>query len=836
MSTLTRAYACDNEQRRAALSSHPTLTGIDFLEVSADQQELSLHFVPAAAGVTKTVVPPDLTADNVEITGGERITGIRVVGPPTEQPGGVLLVRVEDDDDATNGVGDFSPYTLRLVGVPDLDPLFAQVTFSFKAGCPTEFDCKPEIICPPELHPEPEIDYLAKDYSSFRRLIFDRMAAITPGWTERNAADLQVALVELLAYVGDHLSYQQDAVATEAYLGTAKRRVSVRRHARLVDYPMHDGSNARVWAQVQVSADDVKLPPGTQLLTHVGDQPPRLAEDSPELHRALSAGTEVFETLHEATLFEAHNELKFYTWGNRECCLPEGATQATLKGSITSLRVGDYLILEEVVGSRTGEPEDADPAHRHVVRLTSVNSAATDPLGGRFLETPTDIAVQVTEIEWAHEDTLPFSLCISAQGRDSYLEDVSVARGNIVLADHGRTVPEEEIEAVPEGTSMVRVRRNGHKGDEPASIFARFRPRLRQAPLTQAAPYVDKLPLAPNSQQERIAPAAGAMRWTTRDPLPAISLLDGATNTRWFPQRDLLGSDPFANEFVTEVEADGRAYLRFGDDRFGMRPAPDTAFAARYRVGNGARGNVGARALGHIVSNDDGIVSVSNPMPARGGLEPESIEHVRQSAPSAFRTQERAVTPEDYARVVERHPQVQRAAATVRWTGSWRTIFVTVDRLGGLEVDAGFKEEMRPYLDRFRMAGHDVEIDGPRFVNLEIEMLVCVESEYFRADVKSVLLEVFSDRAFPDGRRGVFYPDNFTFGQPVYLSPLYAAAQAVEGVASVEITKLQRLGSESRQALDDGFLSVGRLEVARLDNDPNFPERGIFRLTVEGGK
>ena len=98
---------------------------------------------------------------------------------------------------------------------------------------------------------EPEIDYLAKDYASFRRLMLDRMAVLMPHWRERNPADLGVALVETLAYVGDHLSYQQDAVATEAYLGTARRRVSVRRHARLVDYPMHDGCNARAWVQVR---------------------------------------------------------------------------------------------------------------------------------------------------------------------------------------------------------------------------------------------------------------------------------------------------------------------------------------------------------------------------------------------------------------------------------------------------------------------------------------------------------------------------------------------------------------------------------------------------------
>lgn len=846
--TTTRAYACESEQRRAALSSHPTLMGIDFLEVSENQQVLSLHFVPAATNVTKTVVPPgfvadppSLTADNVVITGGERITRIQVVGiagPSPDQIDNVLNVRVKDDDEDTNGVGDFSPYTLRLVDVPGLDPLFAEVSFSFKAGCPTEFDCEPERARPPGPLSEPEIDYLARDYSSFRRLILDRMAAIMPEWTERNAADMQVALVELLSYVGDHLSYQQDAVATEAYLGTARQRVSVRRHARLVDYLMHDGSNARAWVQLQLGPDSPpvtlrgpsKDAPGAMLLTKTDEPPGALHPD--KLVAALGAGAEVFETMHDATLRAAHNRLEFYTWGNRECCLPRGATGATLRGSLANLHVGDYLILEEARGPKTGEPEDADPAHRHAIRLTSVVTT-TDPLGGRFLDPPTDAAVPVTGIAWAPEDALPFPLCISAQGRDAYLENVSVARGNVVLADHGRTIAAEDLDAVPEASTMVRVGRNG---DEPSQVFPRFRPRLREAPLTQAAPYLDVIPPFPGGRQGRLAPADTAMRWTTRDPLPAVSLFDGASDTEWTPRRDLLGSGPFAPEFVAEVEADGRAYLRFGDDRFGMRPTPGTRFEATYRVGNGARGNVGAGALGHVVSDDGRIVGVRNPMPAQGGIEPESIEHARQSAPSAFRAQERAVTPEDYAAIVERHPQVQRAAATVRWTGSWRTVFVTVDRLGGLEVDAGFEEEMRLYLDRFRMAGHDVEIDGPRFVFLEVEMLVCVEPEYFRGDVKTALLDVFGDRTFPDGRRGVFHPDNFTFGQPVYLSPLYAAAQAVEGVASAEITRLQRLRKESRRALDDGFLSVGTLEVARLDNDPNFPERGVFRLRVEGGK
>src|SRR5262249_54520375 len=200
-------------------------------------------------------------------------------------------------------------------------------------------------------------NYLAKDYASFRQLMLDRMAVLMPQWTERHPADLGVALVELLAFVGDYLSYQQDAVATEAYLGTARRRVSVRRHARLVDYSMHDGCNARAWVHVRVR-DDVnnlllRRSTGTNItkvLTRIVDQPRIIARQSSAYQRALAAGPEVFELLHDVTLFAAHNTLLFYTWGARECCLPTGATRATLQGSYPHLQPGDVLILTEVHG------------------------------------------------------------------------------------------------------------------------------------------------------------------------------------------------------------------------------------------------------------------------------------------------------------------------------------------------------------------------------------------------------------------------------------------------------------------------------------------------------
>src|SRR5215813_7936796 len=258
-------YFCCDERRRAAVIAHPTLNGIDFLEVMDDpanpslekQKVLQVHFL-------KKLGPGQLNKDNFQIDGGERIKNIAVIrvtqgigSPPSSPPIGsqqVVLVEV-------SAAGDFSTYRLRLIrdsqhaDPPDgFDPMLSWVDFSFKIACQSDFDCKPARVCPPGVQPVPDISYLAKDYQSFQRLMFDRMALLNQQWTERNPADVGVTLVELLAFAGDYLSYKQDAIATEAYLGTARKRSSVRRHVRLVDYAMHDGRNSRVWVQLLVSS------------------------------------------------------------------------------------------------------------------------------------------------------------------------------------------------------------------------------------------------------------------------------------------------------------------------------------------------------------------------------------------------------------------------------------------------------------------------------------------------------------------------------------------------------------------------------------------------------
>jgi predicted phage baseplate assembly protein len=388
-----------------------------------------------------------------------------------------------------------------------------------------------------------------------------------------------------------------------------------------------------------------------------------------------------------------------------------------------------------------------------------------------------------------------------------------VARGNIVLADHGRTIGGEQLNAAPK--------------------VGQYRPRLEFKPLTQQGHVPVRRGRAVEFEPfDEQAPASAAFAWEMRDVRPAIVLDPGGQD--WRPQRDLLKSDRFAREFVAEVENDGNTYLRFGDDVLGRKPTPGTVLTAEYRVGNGPAGNVGVGAIARMVFADARIIRVWNPLAASGGVAPESLEQVRQFAPQAFRVQERAVTEADYAEVAQRHPEVQKAAATMRWTGSWYTAFVTIDRRGGRPVDAEFELEIRDHLERYRLAGYDVEVNAPVFVPLDMAITVCVTAGYFRSNVKQALLRVFGARDYPGGR-GFFHPDNFTFGQPLYLSQVYQAAMAVPGVDSIEVTRFQRLGKVALGELDAAQIKPGTLEILRLDNDPNFPENGKLEFTMKGG-
>jgi len=846
---------CRDGARRADVLAHPTLNGIDFVEyefrpLAFQKHVLVVQFLKplpqgsAADGAYDLTVQLGLTI----VEGGVRIVPIHVLA--VQRVGTQLEVAVDQ-------AGDFSKYLLALgwrrqadgswqQTIAELDRVYSISPINFKAGCPVDFDCRQEHICPPDPAIEPVIDYLAKDYASFRQLLIDNLPRLNPNWRERNPSDLGIMLLELLAYQGDQLSYFQDTVANEAYLDTARQRVSARRHARLIDYRMHDGRNAWTFLHLNVNGTGT-VPRSTKALTRIGVPlrgqlaPPgtvipdaTLAPDAFESDPPLIR-TRVFETMSETRVDGRNNELFIHAWGNTQCCLGAGATSLYLysagpvfagERTVTAppIAAGDYLLLEEVLGPITGASADADPLHRQVVKVTSVQTATDSaykdailPDGSTQVFAPGDTPMPLLRVAWARVDALRFPLCLSARPPASLpLRNISVARGNIIPVDHGRTLTEVIVPAQPP------------TGERPIRIV------LGKGPLTMSS-------TTPGGSLPEVAPAIGSLR------------IDFPTGIeQWQVVPDLLDSQPFSADFVAEVDHRGIATLRFGDDEYGRRPVGALRFTVVYRVGNGKSGNLGSESLVHIVQPVvapawPAVQFIRNPLGAEGGLDFETIEEVRQIAPAAFRAEQfRAVTEADYAKAAAKHPSIAGAVATFRWTGSWYTVFVGVDPRdpddlitlsGGRTLLApALEKQVRSFLTRFKLAGYDMEIRSAQYVPLEIEFELCVKADHFRGDVVRAVAIALSNQVNTDGSRGFFHPDNFTFAQPLYLSRLYAAIEAVEGVESVFITMFRRYGKSANGELEAAVLRTGPWEIIRLDNDPNRMENGVLRIVSGGGK
>lgn len=847
---------CRDERRREAVRQHRELNGLDFVEVGPGRTTLIAHFLGK--------VPVQLGPSNLVIEGGRRITGIRVQQVKMHR---TELLEFDDTMEVElDQEGDFSTYSLRVVARgpdgqphshPSFDPRYDRAEFSFKTDCPSDMDCHRDAGCPSEHRPEPVIQYLAKDYASFRQLMLDRLSLVMPEWKERHVPDLGIALVEVLAYTGDYLSYYQDAVATEAYLDTARQRISVRRHARLVDYFFHEGCNARTWVCLETDSLVTLDPRDIRFVTRLDTLGPIVK--ATDLAQTGSVPYEAFEpmTADPIRLYPGHHEFRLYAWGDRECCVPKGATSATLVGQWVGekkntdpvpcdpaveagqgkpslvqptgpalhLQIGDVVIFEEVVGLRTGNPADADRAHRHPVRITRLTTVV-DPL------VP---GLALTEIHWAAADALPFPLCVSVLGPPPHcalIESVTVVRGNLVLVDHGVSRP-EPLPPVPVKDVAESCDCSGGLADT-VVVPELFRPVLRDVPLTFSEPLVPGIPASRLLWQD---PARSQPQiWLTiADPGPQPAV--------WLRQRDLLASGSRDPHFSVEIDTDGRARLRFGNGEMGRQPAARTVFEARYRIGNGPAGNVGAGAIAHLVTGQQslsgGILSVRNPLAASGGVPPEQTAQAKLHAPHAFRQQlQRAITPEDYAEIVRRDfpDRVQRAGAALRWNGSWFEMLVAVDGLGTGQASPALLAEIAGHLHRYRRIGHDLAVRPAVRVPLDIELIVCVRPHYLRGHVKAELLAVLGNRDLRDSRRGMFHPDNLSFGEGVYVSKVLAAGQSVEGVESVCVKRFQRLFQTANQEIENGLIPLGPLEIALLDNDPDFPENGRLKLDMRGGR
>ena len=766
--------------------------GIAFVEVVLPVT-LRVHFLNDVP-----VADPSLSA---AITGGDSIPTVAlapiVAGNWTTDGDGRPLLTLT----ALMG-GDFSNYTLTITA-PKLDLILDSTVFSFKATCPSDFDCAPPACpCPPDDVPVPPIDYLARDFPSFKQALLGFSTLRYPGWVERSEADFRMVIAEMLAAVGDELSYLQDRVAAEATIVNATQRRSLVSLARLVDYEPAPAMSGTTTLQCNVAAKGT-LTAGTRVSA--------LAPDGALV--PFEIGTGLADGSHYPVREQWNYAISPYWFDDNEQCWPLGATDLWVQGHGFDFTAGQTLLIQ------TDLPGES---LRQIVKLTAPGVETVDPIfltGGA----PT----KVTHLVWGSGDALTAARDLTH----------TILGGNLLPATQGQRFTEVFAIGSPPAAvpyALLAIARQGPNGSDTAPNYV-FRYPLGQTPLGWLASADPGQPPAPEIILKQTLPALRTWGFVT-------TLLRSPATGKDFT------IDPVAWQVVArsgtgqptsyDVAGGDGSTIRFGNDVFGASPDDQDLFQVSYRTGLGAAGNVAADSITLTDPATAGILAgARNPFAVTNGVDAETASHIRRFAPQAFRAvQYRAVLAADYEAAAATLPWVEQAGTCFRWTGSWMTVFTAADPKGGLAISVDEEIQLVELLNRYRLAGYESYAPPPDYVSLDLRIEVCVQSGWLDGDVAAAVLGVLSGSHCGCGPAGFFFADRFTFGTPLYRSRLEAAIQGAPGVLGVKAIQYRQRGTFAGFRRLPEAVRPTPNQILRVQNDPSRPERGTIRVIAEGGR
>jgi len=274
------------------------------------------------------------------------------------------------------------------------------------------------------------------------------------------------------------------------------------------------------------------------------------------------------------------------------------------------------------------------------------------------------------------------------------------------------------------------------------------------------------------------------------------------------------------------------------------------------------------RAGGDVASNQD--------LEKLWRYYPHLMEEAKRKGPESIHQQHRMVREQDYRNQLVPHPLVLDADAYSDWTGSWHTHRVVVRLINNLSLDdaltqdkiagdaedvpeafARFEAELKNYyqdqeipLDRMpaiegatsrtllqnvikrqRMVGQEVLLQDATLVGVVLSISVRIGGDYFRSEIQDAVRSALVDQT-----DGFFAPGYLQFGEDVVASDIIEVLMALDGVESVCINRMKRIGAIYADQSGSGRIVLEGHEVAVLQNDAAVPERGSLRIVLHGGK
>jgi len=734
------------------------------------------------------------------VSGGSRVLKFTLSKvPAAEEPetpeASTAFVRVRP-------LGDYSEYRFQTrppqAGVL-WDPLFQEVKFRFRPDCYST-DCRLVTGRPPEEKLLAPMDYLARDYEGFRHMLFSYLGTKVPGWKPTSEADLDQVLISLISAAGDQLADFQDRVMAEANFFTARKRVSLARHARLVDYHIHEGKQSTAWMAATVTS------PGAAFWLQSPFQVSVKSHTGQELSWSVQEGEKYY-------LAAALNSLDLYGWSGARSLLKKGTTSMDLcpeQGPLTQaraeeirdhLKAAPLLWIEEIRDPEDGSEGGRDLRQRQILHLLPGEAGASlgyDPIENKYF----------VRVKWEEKDALAADYVFRVRSGEQTLEAGARVRGNLLYLTQGDRVTE-------------RFSRQG------GGTESRWQETDRWGTLC----VLKKGPVLFKSLSE------GGQK-APRSSVRVRVLVEGQPVGEWTEMESLVLSDDSdlnGRHFVVETDENRISCVRFGNGLQGQKIPEQAVIEITYQRGRGDEGNIGADRVRYQGRYNNYDLEVRNPWEISDGVGPEPVDQILRRVPELYRLrQHRAVTLDDVVAKAQEHPDVDKAKAFYVWAGSWRAVRVLVDVRPPAVWSASLQKSLRVYLSPLMIIGEDLELRPPRYIPLLITVTLCLRPPYSQALVRRILQEEFSAGFTSDGRKGFFHPSLWTFGQALEESPLLARVHEVEGVDHVEEISSLRWGEKVEPVL--GRVEIGTNEILQVLSHPDGAEKGYIQFVIKGGR
>ena len=502
--------------------------------------------------------------------------------------------------------------------------------------------------------PSPILD--DRSWDQLRGELVERIPVYTPEWTDHQASDPGITLLELFAFLGENLLYRFNQIPETTRL----------EFLRLLDLPLRPAEPAEALVSFVIES-------GTELIEHND--------------REVKAGAIPFEVLTETCVLP----VTIAAFARMSADEPEPGEErdyADLAIDAYSLAADErpryYRAqpLPEEPGAIASDPVDFDASVDGILWLAVVKGRRTDvrDLHGQVLNVgviPADEAPLMADVDpCPGRDQPPAGPAIVWEASVAKMPGDSDKRPRYrPLRPAGDTtagfqqpgvvrleLPEEGDfdlgDPTPEDVDLAGA------GDLPPAIDdedlasnvlfwlrAYRRDRESVGRLLWAGANAAEVRQQRPARPEYLGAGTGEpnQRMTLVNPNVVAGSLTVEVEERgiwkeWSEVDSFAGSGPDDRQYVLDPEA---GVVRFGGVQGRPPQIGERVRALDYRYGGGAAGNVDPKAIEKI-DRRGATIKVGNPLPASGGADAESVSEGLERIPGELRRRSRAVTADDF--------------------------------------------------------------------------------------------------------------------------------------------------------------------------------------------